>query len=313
MSSLHTKYRPQTLEDVMGQDAAIKSIKRVLKGNRAHAFLFAGPAGTGKTTLARILAKSMGTGVAGLNEHPAALKPGADDMRELVAKASYKAIGESPIKFFIIDECQKLSSAAWDVLLKPTEEPPQHVYYAFCTTNVGKVPKAILTRCLRYNLKPVKEELILELLDKIIFNEKLTIIDDIVELIAESSEGSPRQALVYLEACVGAKSIDEARDLMRSAGETKEIVDLARWLVSGKAQHWREAARFIKAIDAEPESIRIVLQNYFAAVLLNTTNQGKAEHLLRLIEAFKTPYLQSDKLAPLLYSLGLALEIDRNG
>lgn len=315
MNSFHTKYRPETFDDVLGQDTTVRSLKRTVKDNRAHVFLFVGPAGTGKTTLARILANEFagkGNKAVNLIEHDGASKSGADDMRALMTSLQYKAIGESPVKFVIVDECHKLSSNAWTVLLKPTEEPPEHVYYAFCTTEMGKIPKAIITRCLRYDLKPVKEELLLELLVKVADAEELSISDDLLEAIAEASGGSPRQALVNLEACLDCKTLEEARSLMRSAGQSKELIDLARWLVSGRNLSWSEATKYLKALEGlEAESCRIMLQNYFAAVLMNTKSEAKAKPILGLIEAFKTPYYASDKMAPLLYSVGLAIGMDQ--
>lgn len=314
MSSLHTKYRPEKFEDVLGQDAAVRSLKRVVKDARSHAFIFTGPSGTGKTTLARILATEFAgsdRSAVNLEEVDGASESGADAARALVTRSLYRAIGGSPIKFIIIDEAHRLSAAAWTVMLKPVEEPPPHVYYAFCTTEVAKIPKAIITRCLRYDLKPVKEELLLDLLVKVADDEKIQVSDDIIEAIAENSNGSPRQALVYLEECLSCKSINEAREIMRNAGQSKELIDLARWLVAGKAQSWAEAVKYLKALEGqEAESCRIVLSNYFAAVLMNTKNDKSAVKILNLIDAFKTPYYTSDKLAPLLYSVGLALNLD---
>lgn len=314
MSSLHTTHRPLTFEDVLGQEPVVRSLKRVVKDARAKSFVFTGPSGTGKTTLARILAAEFGganRSVINLEEIDGASKSGADDARELITRTLYRAIGGSDTKFIIVDEAHRLSAAAWTVLLKPIEEPPAHVYWALCTTEVAKIPKAIMTRCLRYDLKPVKEELLLELLIKVADTEKFEISDEIIEAIAENSGGSPRQALVYLEECLSCKTVEEARQMMRSVGQSKELIDLARWLVAGKAHSWPEATKYLKALEGqEAESCRIVLMNYFAAVLMNTKSDQKAVGLLSLIEAFKNPYYTADKMAPLLYSVGLALKLD---
>lgn len=315
MSSLHTKYRPEKWEDVLGQDVTVRSLKRTVKDARAHSFIFTGPSGTGKTTLARILASEcsgVNRSVVNIEEIDGASKSGADDARELVNRSLYRAIGGSPTKFIIVDEAHRLSSAAWTVLLKPIEEPPSHVYWALCTTEASKIPKAIATRCLRYDLKPVKEELIAELLVRVVDTENFTISDEILEAIAEASMGSPRQALVYLESCLSAKSVDDARSLIRSAGQSKEVIDLARWLLAGKGLSWGSAVKLLKSIEGqEAESVRIVLNNYFAAVLLNTNSEAKAKPILRILECFSKPYITSDKFAPLCLSIGLAIGMDQ--
>jgi DNA polymerase-3 subunit gamma/tau len=310
VAALHDKYRPTTWEEVIGQDAAVDSLKKVVKNARAHTFLFTGPAGTGKTTLARILANALAGGhatVANIEEFDAATNSGAEAIRAVAQRTLYRAIGESPIKAVIIDECHGLSAAAWKTLLKPTEEPPKHVYWLFCSTEPGKIPKPMQTRCLRYDLKPVPEEGIVELLIKVADAEKFETPDDVLEAIAENSEGSPRQALVYLEACHAENAADALR-LMRSAGQTKEIIDLCRFLVTDQGRSWASAIKLLKAMgDVEAESCRIVIVNYLAKVLLNTSSDKKAAKIFSILECFSTPYQQSDKLAPLLHSVGLAI------
>lgn len=310
-SSLNTKYRPTTFDDVIGQDHITSSLKKVVADRRAKSFVFIGPSGTGKTTLARILANAFAGGKltqGNLDEVSAADHTGVNDMRDVITRSQYRAMGASPIKAIILDEAHRLSGNAWDVLLKPIEEPPAHVYWMICTTDERKLPLTLKTRCLRYVLKPVKEELLTDLLVTVADAEKLTTPDEVLEAIAESSGGSPRQALVYLEACAHAKTAAEARETMRSAVQSKEVADLCRWLLSNQGRSWAEAMKYVKALEGmDAEGIRIAAVNYFAAVLMNTKGEKQALPLLRLMEAFSTPYCTSDRHAPLMLSLGVAL------
>ena len=312
--SLATRLRPRSFEGVFGQREAVSILKHAVKASNHHSFLRAGPSGVGKTTLARIMGGQFTNGLstpANIEEIPAADHTGVDAMRAVVQRLQFRAIGASPIKAVILDECHRMSGSAWDVLLKPIEEPPDHVYWFLCTTEPGKLPKTIHTRCLRVDLKAVNEDVLLDLLGQTVKREKLKVADEVLEAIAEGSGGSPRQALVFLETCGHLVSATEARAAMRSGGQSKEAIDLCRFLVKGQGQSWVEAMKLVKALEGvDAESVRITIVNYLNAVLINTKETRRATELLRILRCFLRPYTATDRTGPLLDSLGWVLGLD---
>jgi len=313
--SLATQYRPASFDAIIGQRAAVSTCKQAVRRNGQHSFLLSGPSGCGKTTLARLMAQGFINGAgtaANIEEIPAANFTGVEDMRGIVHKLLFRAMGSSPIKSVILDECHRLTGNAWDALLKPIEEPPSHVYWFLCTTLPEKVPKTIQTRCARIDLKPVSETDLLELMCGVADKEGLKTPDEVLEAIAEGSGGSPRQALTFLESCGHLKSASEARLAMRSGGQSKEAIDLCRFLVGGRGQTWAEAIKHVQSLNGvDAEGVRITVVNYISSVLMNTKDEQKATTLLRLLEVFLKPYNSSDRMGPLLHSLGLALGLDR--
>ncbi len=314
--TLAVKYRPTTLDAVIGQAGVLKALGRVLKRKPLpRAYLFTGASGTGKTTLSRILANEFAGGKAGaanVIEIDAASNSGAEAMRAEVARAYHKAVGASPVKTIIVDEVHRLSAQAFDALLKPIEEPPEHVFWCLCTTRADKVPETIKTRCVTFVLKPVDEVLVYELLESVVAKEKLSTNEEVLEAIAERCGGSPRQALTDLELCAHAQTANEARALMQTALQQKGPVDLARLLIGRTAPSWATIIKTITSIEnAEAETIRIVITNYVAGALLRAKSEGEVKNLLRVLECFGTPYQSSDKLGPLLLSIGAAMGLDQ--
>ncbi len=129
MEPLHLKYRPKDFDEVVGQDAVVKSLQQAVKNNAGHTFLFTGLSGVGKTTLARITAATVGCVSSNLIEIDAATHTGVDDMRDVTFSLKYKPIGVGSVKVIIVDECHMLSKSAWNSLLKVLEEPPAWVYW----------------------------------------------------------------------------------------------------------------------------------------------------------------------------------------
>lgn len=301
---LANKYRPATFDEVVGQNSVVASLRDRVKRNDAHAFVFSGPSGTGKTTLARIVAAELGTEPKDLLEVNAASKTGIDDMRAVMETLQYKPFGKSDSRAIIIDEAHRLSRPAWDSMLKSVEEPPDHVYWFFCTTEEGKVPTTIKTRCASYKLKPVSDEDLGVLFDDICKLEKIKLPAGVGDLVIREALGSPRQMLANLGACRNVKDRKAAADLLRTAAEADPIRELAGFLLKGGGS-WAKAMTIFEKFDGEePESVRIVICIYMAAVVRNATKEQQAAHALNLLDNFSQPYNPSEKNAPLLLSIG---------
>ena len=196
---LAQKYRPQSFNEVIGQDVTVRILQNQIKDkNYSHSMLFTGNAGCGKTTCARIFANQIDGEI---HELDCASHNGVADIKEIIDKARVKSLVHE-YKVFILDECHTLSNAAWPALLITLEENLPHTIFIFCTTDVQKIPSTIISRVQRFNFLPISETLIEEQLKKICSIEKLSIDDISIELIAKISKGSLRQSLTNLDKCI---------------------------------------------------------------------------------------------------------------
>lgn len=201
--SLAVKYRPRSFDDLTEQSAIVAILSNQVATNTfKHTYMFVGPAGCGKTTSARILA-SMIDPNGEVIEIDAASHGNVDDIRELVTQARSKPIVGN-YKIFIIDECHCLSSAGWSATLKLIEEPPVTAIFIFCTTDVQKVPKTIMSRCQRFDFHRISYDGIVNRL-KTVVNEEYADCDidnSVYEYIAKLADGGMRDALTLLDKCI---------------------------------------------------------------------------------------------------------------
>lgn len=305
----HLKYRPKELKEITGHKEVVASIRSALKEkNRQHTYFLFGPGGTGKTTLARIMAA--GFDCATVTEVDAASTSGIDDMRTLMTALRYHGFGDSPNRAFIIDECHGLSKQAWDSLLKSTEEPPPHAYFFFCSTNPTKIPAAMLTRGPTYALQSLRYDDLMDLLEFVAEEEQLDTPNPILQTVARACNGSPRAALVMLAMVKDCVDSVEAEVLLQGVGETPEIVDLCRAMVKGSLK-WGDVQKLLEPLaDTPAENIRILTTHYLIAVLKGC-KQGEAPRLLDMLAAFAKPCNQTDKLAPIFLAFGEFCDFER--
>jgi DNA polymerase-3 subunit gamma/tau len=206
MPVLYRTYRPNDWKEVIGQDHIVDAIKDAINNKRiAHAYLFSGSRGTGKTTTARILAKAIGTADEDIYEIDAASNRGIDDIRELRNHVSVNPFS-SKQKVYIIDEVHMLSKDAWNALLKTLEEPPAHVIFILATTELDKVPETIISRCQTFTFRKPAREVIRKLVASIGKKEGYEIDSGASDLIALLGDGSFRDALGTLEKVIAASA-----------------------------------------------------------------------------------------------------------
>ncbi len=239
-NALYLRYRPQTFEDVVGQAHVAETLRNALRQDRiAHAYLFTGPRGTGKTSTARILAKAVNCLADDVDARPdntcpictainqgrlmdlieidAASNTSVDDVRALIEKVAFSP-SEARYKVYVIDEVHMLSTSAFNALLKTLEEPPAHVIFVLATTEPHKIPATILSRCQRFDFHRINTRQIGEHLERIAQREGFTITPEALGIIARSATGSMRDAISLLDqvAAYGHEEIDEelVRDVL---------------------------------------------------------------------------------------------------
>lgn len=282
---LARKYRPRTFEDLIGQEAMVRTLTNAFATGRiAHAFMLTGVRGVGKTTTARLLARALNNEtdvidrpslelsahgrhdaaiMAGQHmdvmEMDAASHTGVNDIRDILESVRYAPV-EARYKVYVLDEVHMLSTQAFNALLKTLEEPPPHAKFIFATTEIRKVPVTILSRCQRFDLRRVEPEVLVEHLGRVADREGMRVEDDALALIARAAEGSVRdglslldQALVQAEKGETVKT-DTVRDMLGLADRTQTIA-LFEAVMAGRTPEALELFRTLYGYGADPVQV----------------------------------------------------------
>jgi DNA polymerase-3 subunit gamma/tau len=279
---LARKYRPTNLEDLIGQEALVRTLRNAIgSGRLASAYILTGVRGIGKTTTARIIARAFtcigadGTLTkptaepCGVCEHcraiaedrhvdvlemDAASRTGVNDIREILDGVRYRPTS-ARAKIYIIDEVHMLSTAAFNALLKTLEEPPEHVKFIFATTEIRKVPVTVLSRCQRFDLRRVDADVLTPHFARIAEQEKATIADEALRLIARAADGSVRDGLSLLDQAIahghGDVTGDQVRDMLGLADRSL-VFDLFEATMKGQAQEALDLLQRQYTMGADP-------------------------------------------------------------
>lgn len=294
--ALYRKWRPQTFDEVVGQEHIVRTLRNALQtGHLHHAYLLAGPRGTGKTTTARLIAKAVNClspeaerpcdhceicqaitegRLMDLTEIDAASNTGVDNIRDLLEKVSFRPT-QARYKVYVVDEVHMLSTAAFNALLKTLEEPPEHVIFVLATTEVHRIPETILSRCQRFEFRRIPLTQLVKRLELIAGEEGITAEPEALDLIARAATGAMRDAISLLDQMAAGGDVTADYVRLMLGAERREVVQaiLQAWLdgdLNGGLQ------QINRAVDsgADPRQLARQTADFFRGLLLMRLGAG---------------------------------------
>ena len=314
---LARKYRPATFSEVVGQEHILRALENSIQHNKLHqAYMFSGTRGVGKTTIARVFAKCLncqkgdvpqpescnectacteikaGRHIEFL-EVDAASRTGVDDMRELLESVQYKP-ANARYKIYLIDEVHMLSKSSFNALLKTLEEPPPHVMFLMATTEVEKVPKTVLSRCLQLNLKIIPETKIQDHIRSLLDLESIHYDEESLMLIANSAQGSIRDGLTLLDQAIahgnGILESDQVKALLGTIDQSY-IIELINYVASSDGDGAYVALTKITELNVEYEQVLKIIISVFHKISLHQQLQNSEDANIKQLADFIDPQI----------------------
>lgn len=283
---LYKKYRPKTLAGVVGNETTVNLLRNMLeKGTIPHTILLQGASGCGKTTLARILQRSLECSELDFIELNCSDFRGVDTIRDIAKQMHFSPTG-GKCRIWLLDEVHQMTKDAQNAALKILEDTPSHVYFLLCTTDPQKLISTIRNRCCQLSVELLSEASLRKLLDRVLKKEEVDLKEDLLDMIIDASAGSARKALVILDSVLNLPE-EEREAAIKNDPEEKEVIELCRALIKGES--WSRIASLLKLIKAEPEAVRYFVLGYARTCLLNSKNARAAA----IIDAFSCNFYDS--------------------
>ncbi len=289
-TALYRKYRPQKFAEVLGQDHIVKVLESSIKlGHIAHAYIFSGSRGTGKTSTARIFAREIGTTPNDISEIDAASNTGVEDIRAINESVSTLPY-ESKYKVYILDEAHMLSKSAWNALLKTLEEPPKHVVFILATTEVNKIPETIISRCQTFLFRKPTQKILRDVISENIKKEGFKMEPSSIDLIALLGDGSFRDAQSILQKVMSSskdnKISHEEVEIVTGAPKSEVVNDFIRSIDEGNLELGLKAIKSATNLNIDMLLyFKLILHKMRTVLLLRNIKSSESEFAEEFTEA----------------------------